>query len=53
MSGHVMLFFPHTLISLGPFTNQGYKIFFDKTSVTVFHPDGHPIFKGWRDLDGP
>jgi hypothetical protein len=45
--------FPHTLISLGPFANQGCKIVFDKTSVTVYHPDGHPILSGWQDLDGP
>jgi hypothetical protein len=53
MLGHVMPSFPHTLIGLGPFANQGCKIVFDKTSVTVFHPDSHPILKGWRDLDGP
>ncbi len=45
--------FPHTLIGLGPFANQGYKIVFDKTSVTVFHPNSNPILKGWRNLDGP
>ncbi len=45
--------FPHTLIGLGPFANQGFKIVFNKTSVTVFHPDGHPILKGWQDLDDP
>jgi hypothetical protein len=45
--------FSHTLIRLGPFADQGCKIVFDKTSVTVFHLDGHPILKGWRDLDGP
>jgi hypothetical protein len=43
MSGHVMPSFPHTLISLGPFPNQGCKIVFDKTSVTVYHPNGLPI----------
>jgi hypothetical protein len=53
MLGHVMPSFPHTLIGLGPFASQGCKIVFDKTSVTVFHPDGHPILKGWWDLDGP
>jgi hypothetical protein len=53
MSRHVMPSFPHTLIGLGPFTDQGCKIVFDKTLVTVFHPGGHPILKGWRDLDGP
>jgi hypothetical protein len=53
MSGHVMPSFPHTLISLGLFANQGCKIVFVKTLVTVFHPDGHPILKGWWDLDGP
>jgi hypothetical protein len=37
----------------GPFTNQGCKIVFDKTLVIVFYPDGHPIIKGWQDLDGP
>ncbi len=45
--------FPHTLIGLGPFANQGCKIVFDKTSVTVIHPDGHPILKDWQSLDGP
>ncbi len=25
----------------------------DKTSVTVFHPNRHPILKGWWDLEGP
>ncbi len=45
--------FPHTLISLGPFANQGCKIVFDKTSVTVYHPDGHLILNGWWDINGP
>ncbi len=53
MSGYVMTSFPHTLIGLGPFANQGCKIVFDKTSVTVFHLNDHPILKGWWDLDGP
>ncbi len=53
MSGHVMPFSPHTLIGLGPFASQGCKIVFDKTSVIVFHPDGHPILQGWHNLDGP
>jgi hypothetical protein len=44
--------FPHSLIGWGPFTNQDCKIVFDKKSVTVFHPNGHPILKGWHDLDG-
>ncbi len=45
--------FPHTLIGLGPFANQGCKIVFNKTSVTVFHPNGHPILNGWQDIKGP
>jgi hypothetical protein len=45
--------FPHTLIGLGPFANQGCKIIFKKKLVTVFHPNGRPILKGWRDLEGP
>jgi hypothetical protein len=53
MPGHVMPSFPHTLIGLGPFADQGYKIVFNKTSVTVYHPDGHPIIKCWRDLGSP
>ncbi len=53
MLGHAMPSFPHTLIGLGPFANQGCKIVFDKTLVTVFHPDNCPILKGWRDLDSP
>ncbi len=52
MSGHAIPSFPHTLIGLGPFANQGCKIVFDKTSVTVFHPGGDSILKGWWDLDG-
>ena len=43
MSGHVMPSFPHTLIGLGPFADQGCSIVFTKTTVTVYHPDGHSI----------
>jgi hypothetical protein len=53
MLGHVMPSFPHTLIGAGSSACQGCKIVFDKTLITVFHPDGHPILKGWLDLDGP
>jgi hypothetical protein len=45
MSGHVMPSFPLTLISLGPFADQGCKIVFDKILVTVLHPDGHHFIK--------
>ena len=48
-----MPFFPHTLIGLGPFADQGCNIVFTKTAVTVYHPDGHPILSGWRDETGP
>jgi len=51
--GHVMPAFPHTLIGLGPFADLGCKIVFIKSSVTVFHPDGHPLLSGWRDETGP
>jgi hypothetical protein len=53
MTGHGMPAFPHTLIGLGPFADLGCKIVFTKTSVTVFHPDGHPLLSGWRDETGP
>ena len=53
MSGHVMPSFPHTLIGLGPFADQGCSIVFTKTAVTVYHPDGHPILSGWQDQTGP
>jgi hypothetical protein len=36
-----------------PSLGWGCKIVIGKTSVTVFHPDGCPILKGWRDLDDP
>jgi hypothetical protein len=52
MSGHVMPSFPHTLISLWPFANQGCNIIFTKTSVTIYHPDSHPILSGWQDETG-
>ncbi len=45
--------FPHTLIGLGPFADLGCKIVFTKTSVIVYHPDGHPILSGWQDETGP
>jgi hypothetical protein len=35
MSGHVMPSFPHTLIGLGPFADQGCNIVFTKTAVTA------------------
>jgi hypothetical protein len=38
---------------LGPFADLGCKIVFTKTSVTVYHPDGHPILSGWQDKTGP
>ena len=53
MSGHVMPCFPHTLIGLGPFADQECNIVFTKTSVTVYHLDGHPVLSGWRDQTGP
>jgi hypothetical protein len=53
MLGYIMPLFPHTLIALGPFADQGCKIVFVKTLVTVFHSNGHPILTGWQDLDGP
>jgi hypothetical protein len=53
MTGHVMPAFPHTLIGLGPFADLGCKIVFTKSSVTVYHPDGHPLLSGWRDETGP
>jgi hypothetical protein len=53
MPGHVMPSFPHILIDLGPFADLGCKIVFTKTSVTVYHPDGHPIHSGWRGETGP
>jgi hypothetical protein len=45
--------FPHTLIGMGPFANQGCKILFDKTLVTVNHPNGYPMLNCWWDIDGP
>jgi hypothetical protein len=53
MQGHVMPSFTHTLIGLGPFADQRCTIVFTKTTVTVYHPDGHPILIGWCDLEGP
>jgi hypothetical protein len=48
-----MLSFPYTLIGLGPFAKQGCTIVFTATTVTVYHPDGHPVLAGWRDQTGP
>ncbi len=53
MQGRVMPSFPHTLIGLGPFANLGCQILFTKTAVSIIHPDGHTILKGWREVDSP
>ena len=53
MLGHVMPSFPHTLIGLGPFADQGCTIVFIKTTVSVYHPDGHIVLSGWRNQTGP
>jgi hypothetical protein len=53
MQGHVMPSFPHTLINLGLFANLGCQIVFTKTVVSVIHPDGHTIHKGWREVNSP
>jgi hypothetical protein len=52
MSGHVMSSFPHTLSGVGSFANQGCKIVFNKTLVTVYHPNSHPILNSWWDING-
>ncbi len=52
LSGHVMPYFPHILIGLGPFANQDCTIVFTQTTVTVYHPDGHSILSGWWDETG-
>ncbi len=53
MQSHVMPYFPHTLIGLGPFADLGYTITFTKTSVFVVDPtDGRCVLKGWRETDG-
>jgi hypothetical protein len=50
--GHVMPNFLHTLIGLGLFANQDCTIVFTQTTVTVYHPDSHPILSGWQDETG-
>jgi hypothetical protein len=49
MQGHVMPPSPHTLAGLGPFANLDCMIIFTKTEVSVIHPKGHCILKGWQD----
>jgi hypothetical protein len=46
-------FLPAHLIGLGPFADQGCTIVFTATTVTVYHPDGHPVLAGWREQTGP
>jgi hypothetical protein len=53
MQGHMMPSFPHALISLGPFANLGCQILFNKTAMSIIHPDGHTILEGLREVDGP
>lgn len=49
---HVMPSFPHSLIGLGPFVDQGCSIVFTKTNVTVYDTTQRPILKGWREQTG-
>jgi hypothetical protein len=47
MQGHVMPSFPHTLVGLGPFADQGCQIVFTNKDVSVRNPQGVCILKGW------
>ncbi len=47
MHGHVMPSFPHTLVGLGPFAEQGCQIVFTKDDITIIDPHGQCILKGW------
>ena len=52
MQGHVMPSFPHTLVGLGPFADQGCQIIFTNKDVSVHNPQGVCILKGWREETG-
>ena len=52
MQGHVMPSFPHTLVGLGPFADQGCQIVFTNKDVSVRNPQGVCILKGWREETG-
>jgi len=52
MQGHAMPSFPHTLVGLGPFANQGCQIIFTNKDVSVRNPQGVCILKGWREETG-
>jgi hypothetical protein len=52
MQGHVMPSFPHTLVGLGPFADQGCQIVFNKDDVSVLDPDGQCILKRWQEEEG-
>jgi hypothetical protein len=52
MVGHIMPSFPHSLIGLGPFSNQGCTIVFTKTTVTVYDASSCTILAGWQECTG-
>jgi hypothetical protein len=52
MHRHVMPSFPHTLVGLGLFADQGCRIVFTKDDVTIIDPHGRCILKGWQEEDG-
>jgi hypothetical protein len=52
MLGHVMPSFPHSLVGLGPFADQGCKIVFTKDDVDAIDPTGICILKRWRECNG-
>ncbi len=44
--------FPHTLVGLSPFVDQGCQIVFTKDDVAVIDPHGQCILKEWQEEDG-
>jgi hypothetical protein len=52
MRGHVMTSFPHTLVGLGPFADQGCRIVFAREDVAIIDTTGRCILKGWREKGG-
>jgi len=52
MQGHVMPSFPHTLVGMGPFADQGCQIVFANKDVSVRNPQGVCILKGWWEETG-
>ena len=53
VTGHIMSWFKHTLIGVGPLCDADCTVTFTRASVIVRDAQGSPVLTGWREQSGP